>query len=101
MFDNRGWVLLAGLIVTLGAGLLPSTPAQAMYCRAVGVPAGCVIRPMPVVRAVPGVGIGAPGVGVARGVGAPGVGVAPGVGAPGVGRAPANLGGPVNRVGVR
>jgi len=45
--------------------------------------------------------------GVARrstvGVGAPGVGVTPGVGvgAPGVGVAPGNLGGPVNRVGVR
>lgn len=51
------------------------------------------------------VGAGAPGVGVApgAGVGAPGVGVAPGVGAgaPGPGVAPANLGGPVNRVGVR
>lgn len=45
--------------------------------------------------------------GVARrstvGLGAPGVGVTPGVGvgAPGVGVRPANLGGPVNRVGVR
>lgn len=44
------------------------------------------------------VGVGAVGVGVTPGVGvgAPGVGVMPG---PGV--APANLGGPVNRVGVR
>ena len=44
------------------------------------------------------VGVGAPGVGVAPGVGlgAPGVGIAPGPGA-----APVNLGGPVNRVGVR
>ncbi len=44
------------------------------------------------------VGVGAVGVGVVPGVGvgAPGVGVMPG---PGV--APANLGGPVNRVGVR
>ena len=44
------------------------------------------------------VGVGAPGVGVSPGVGlgAPGVGIAPG---PGV--APMNLGGPVNRVGVR
>ena len=44
------------------------------------------------------VGVGAPGVGVSPGVGlgAPGVGIAPG---PGV--APVNLGGPVNRVGVR
>lgn len=51
------------------------------------------------------VGLGAPGVGVVPGVGvgAPGVGVVPGVGvgAPGVGVAPMNLGGPVNRVGVR
>ena len=51
------------------------------------------------------VGAGAPGVGVTPGVGvgAPGVGVAPGVGAgaPGPGVAPGNLGGPVNRVGVR
>jgi len=105
MFDNKGWIPLAGLIVTLGGLLLPAGPAQAAYCRAVGIPAGCVIRPMPAVRAVPGVGVGvgAPGVGVARGVGvgAPGVGVARGVGAPRGGGASANLGGPVNRVGVR
>jgi hypothetical protein len=64
----------------------------------------------------PGVGAGAPGVGVAPGAGAGGAG-APGVGAggvggpasgigvapgPGVGQAaPSNMGGPVNRVGVR
>ncbi len=50
-------------------------------------------------------GVGAPGVGVTPGVGAgaPGRGVTPGVGAgaPGVGAAPGNVGGPVNRVGVR
>jgi hypothetical protein len=48
------------------------------------------------------VGVGAPGVGVAPGH-SPGVGLgAPGVGiAPGPGAAPMNLGGPVNRVGVR
>lgn len=50
------------------------------------------------------VGVGAPGVGVTPGVGvgAPGVGVTPGVGvgAPGV-NTPGNVGGPVNRVGVR
>ena len=42
---------------------------------------------------------------VTPGVGAPGVGVRPGVGVgapgPGAGVRPANLGGPVNRVGVR
>jgi hypothetical protein len=43
------------------------------------------------------VGAGAPGVGVTPGVGvgAPGVGVTPGV------NTPTNVGGPVNRVGVR
>lgn len=61
----------------------------------------------PGVGVTPGVGVGAPGVGVAPGVGAPGVGVTPGVGvgAPGVGVTPnpgvANVGGPVNRVGIR
>jgi len=53
----------------------------------------------------PGAGVGAPGPGATPGVGvgAPGVGVAPGVGAGarGVGVAPRNIGGPVNRVGVR
>ena len=52
------------------------------------------------------VGAGAPGVGVAPGVGAPGVGALPGAGAgqAGVGYSGGvgvNLGGPVNRVGVR
>ena len=52
----------------------------------------------PGVGVMPGVGVGAPGVSVRPGVGvgAPGVGVMPG---PGV--APVNLGGPVNRVGLR
>lgn len=57
----------------------------------------------PGVGATPGVGAGAPGAGVAPGVGAPGVGATPGAGAgaPGAGVAPGNVGGPVNRVGVR
>lgn len=79
-------------------GLVPRAGAV-VYCARPGVPAGCVVRP------VAGVGVGAPGVGVApRGVAAPGgVGGAPGVGlgAPGAGVAPANRGGPVNRAGVR
>lgn len=65
-----------------------ATPAQAavVYCKAVGVPKGCVVR-RPVVAPV---------------VVAPVV-VAPVVVAPRVGvyRRPANLGGPVNRVGRR
>ena len=79
---------VAGLFLTVAAA-----PAEAVvYCKTVGVPKGCVVRPAArVVR--PGVGVGAPGVGVRPGVG---------VGAPGVGvRGSPNLGGPVNRVGVR
>ena len=78
-------------------GLLATavSPAQAVvYCKTVGVPKGCVARPV-----VGAPGVGAPGVGVRPGVGvgAPGVGVTRGAG---VGAGP-NAGGPVNRVGVR
>jgi hypothetical protein len=71
--------------VSLGAG---SAEAAVVYCKTVGVPKGCVVRPgVPVVAATAAVG-------VARvGVGAPGVGVRPGT--------PLNRGGPVNRVGRR
>jgi hypothetical protein len=83
--------------------------AQVVHCTAVGVPVGCVARPLdrgaPGVGVLPGAGVGAPGPGVAPGVGAPGVGVAPdaGVGAAGErrhGEGP-NRGGPVNRPGAR
>lgn len=90
--------LSAFAAVSLGAA-----PAEAVvYCKTVGVPKGCVARPVapivaaPVARAaVVTPGVGAPGVGVTRGVGvgARGVGVRPGT--------PANRGGPVNRVGRR
>jgi hypothetical protein len=69
-----------------------------VYCKTVGVPKGCVMRPVggagaPGVGVLPGAGAGAAGVGLApgAGVGAPGPGVTPGV----------NRGGPVNRVGPR
>jgi hypothetical protein len=88
----RTGLMLAGLLA-----VAQSANAE-IYCRAVGVPKGCVVRP----------DAGAPGVGVAPGVGAgaPGVGVAPGVGAgaPGVGVTPeagVNRGGPVNHPGRR
>jgi len=68
-------------------------PAKAavVYCKTVGVPKGCVVRPTaPVATAV----VATPAVGVAGvGVGAPGVGVRAGT--------PLNRGGPVNRVGRR
>ena len=80
-------VLAGGLALALGTWLLQATSAQAVvYCTGVNYPAGCVARP------APGVGAGAPGVGVRPGVGA---------GAPGVGTQPANRGGPVNRPGAR
>jgi hypothetical protein len=71
-------------LVTLGAVSLGSDPAHAIvYCKSVGVPKGCVARPVaPAARAV-----------ATPGVGAAGVGVRPGT--------PMNRGGPVNRVGRR
>ena len=86
-------------LMLLGAGLLfvgslaDARLANAeVYCKTVGVPKGCVMRP--------GHDAGAPGVGVApgAGAGAPGVGVAPDAGAPGAG---VNRGGPGNRPGPR
>jgi hypothetical protein len=85
--------------------LATAVPAAAeVYCTGPGVPAGCVVRPDvgapgPGVR--PRAAVGAPGVGA----GAPGVGVAPGAGV-GVGAGPdndagVNRGGPVNRPGRR
>jgi hypothetical protein len=79
-------------------------PAQAavVYCKAVGVPKGCVVRPTRVVVycTAPGVPYGCV---VRRPVAVAPVVIAPVVVAPRVGvyRRPANLGGPVNRVGRR
>ena len=73
--------ILGGLafsaIFALATVAISSGPAGAVvYCKTVGVPKGCVARP------VGTVGVGAPGVGVRAGT-------------------PANRGGPVNRVGRR
>ncbi len=98
-FKGAGLSLVA--LSTLAVFALGSKPAEAVvYCKTVGVPKGCVVRPGAPVVVAPVVG-GAP---VARaavatpgyrgvGVGARGVGVRPGT--------PANRGGPVNRVGRR
>ncbi|CAH1661374.1 conserved exported hypothetical protein [Hyphomicrobiales bacterium] len=96
----KPWILTGiGALTWVAATGLPSPSQAVVYCKTVGVPKGCVARP---------VGVGAPGIGVRPGVGvgAPGVGVRPGVGvgAPGVGvrpRGAINRGGPVNRLGVR
>jgi hypothetical protein len=94
MLKKTGW-LSAGLtlaafsaVASFALGGVGSAQAAVVYCKTVGVPKGCVVRPAPVaVVAAPVVGVGAVG------VGAPGVGVRAGT--------PMNRGGPVNRVGRR
>ena len=76
MLKKAGW-LGAGLTLTALSTLASislgtaSAEAAVVYCKTVGVPKGCVMRPTPVVRA------------------------------PVVRASRVNLGGPVNRVGVR
>lgn len=89
--------LSAGLTMMMLAGAatvsLGTSPAQAVvYCKTVGVPKGCVVRPAAAVVVAPGAPVAAAAV-ATPGVGAPGVGVRAGT--------PMNRGGPVNRVGVR
>jgi hypothetical protein len=99
MLKKAGWVG-AGLALTalstlasisLGAG---SAEAAVVYCKTVGVPKGCVVRPTAAVVAAPvaAAAVVTPGV-AGVGVGAPGVGVRAGT--------PMNRGGPVDRVGRR
>jgi hypothetical protein len=81
-----GSLFYAGLALTaLTAVSVTAGPANAVvYCTTVGVPRGCVARPVaPVARRAV----------VTPGVGAAGVGVRPGT--------PMNRGGPVNRAGRR
>jgi len=89
--------LSAGLTMMMLAGAvtvsLGTSPARAVvYCKTVGVPKGCVVRPVGAVVVAPGAPVAAVAV-ATPGVGAPGVGVRAGT--------PMNRGGPVNRVGVR
>jgi hypothetical protein len=95
--------LLAGGIALSLAGFT-SVPAEAVvYCKTVGVPQGCVVRPVaPAASAAiyctaPGLPVGCIARPVVRevtpGIGAPGVGVRPGLGV--------NANGGVNRIGVR
>ncbi len=94
---NKNALLGAGLTLAALSTVVPLTfaadtaEAAVVYCKTVGVPKGCVVRPTAPVAAA---AVVTPGVGVAGvGVGAPGVGVAPGT--------PMKRGGPVNRVGRR
>jgi hypothetical protein len=97
---KTGW-LRAGLtlaavsvVAAFSFGMVAgSAEAAVVYCKTVGVPQGCVVRPTAaavVVAPAPAVVV-APVAGV--GVGAPGVGVRAGT--------PMNRGGPVDRVGRR
>jgi hypothetical protein len=93
MLKKTGW-LSAGLTLAAFSAVASFAPgvgsaqAAVVYCKTVGVPKGCVVRPTPVAV------VATPVVGVARvGIGAPGVGVRAGT--------PMNRGGPVNRVGRR
>src|SRR6187402_279072 len=101
MLKKAGW-LGAGLTLTALSALASislgtaSAEAAVVYCKTVGVPKGCVVRPTAAVVAAPvaAAAVVTPRVGVAGvGVGAPGVGVRAGT--------PMNRGGPVNRVGRR
>jgi len=91
--------LVAALAIVLGGGA-----AQAAVCVRPGFPVGCTAGVDSVVNPTPGVGYGAPGVGVRPAAG-PGVGPNHGgpakyhpAAGPGVG---SNMGGPVNRGGLR
>jgi hypothetical protein len=91
MLKKTGW-LSAGLTLAAFSAVASFAPvgvgsaqAAVVYCKTVGVPKGCVVRPTPVAAAV----VATPAVGVAR----VGVGVRAGT--------PMNRGGPVNRVGRR
>jgi hypothetical protein len=92
--SKRTGALSAGLTILALAGAamvsLGTSPAQALvYCKTVGIPKGCVVRPTAAVVVGPAAAV----VVATPGVGAPGVGVRAGT--------PMNRGGPVNRVGVR
>jgi len=94
---KKAGALSAGIVVAALASVaalsLSTGPAQAaVYCKTVGVPKGCVVRPTEAVVVAPAAPVAAAAV-ATPGVGAPGVGVRAGT--------PMNRGGPVNRVGVR
>ncbi len=60
-------MVFVALLTPIGLAAFAAPAEAVVYCRYVGVPAGCVARPGVALRAAPGVG--APGVGVAPGVG--------------------------------
>ena len=91
----------ASVVAAFSFGMVAgSAEAAVIYCKTVGVPKGCVVRPTAAVVVAPAPVVAAPAAAVVAAPGVAGVGV----GAPGVGvRAgePMNRGGPVDRVGRR
>ncbi|WP_430641423.1 hypothetical protein [Bradyrhizobium centrolobii] len=76
---KKAGALSAGLTIVALAGAamvtLGTSPAQAVvYCKTVGVPKGCVVRPTAAVVVAPAAPVAAAAV-ATPGVGAPGVGV--------------------------
>ena len=93
MSGKAGWLAASVISAAIATMSLGAGPAHAVvYCKTVGVPKGCVVRPVGAVVVAPGAPVAAVAV-ATPGVGAPGVGVRAGT--------PMNRGGPVNRVGVR
>ncbi|MBR0557040.1 hypothetical protein J5J10_15235 [Ciceribacter sp. L1K23] len=92
---------IAALALVGGMTVEPQPAHAVVYCKAVGVPKGCVARPAPVVYCTrPGYPVGC----VGRPAGAAVYCTRPGypVGCvPGPAGTPANRGGPVNRLGIR
>jgi hypothetical protein len=94
--------VLAPMILVLGSH---TAQAAVVYCKYIGVPKGCVVRPGVVLVPAPVVAAPVARARVATPVVAPVLTPGlPDLGAPGVGArygTPANRGGPVNRVGRR
>lgn len=100
-----GSAALFTLAVFAGGFMTVSLPQQAkaaVYCKAVGVPKGCVVRPAPaaIYCTRPGYPVGCVGRPGAAAVRCTRPGYPAGCAAGRV-RSPVNRGGPVNRIGVR
>lgn len=92
---------LAALAFVGGLTVAPEPAHAVVYCKAVGVPKGCVARPAPVVYCTrPGYPVGCVGRPARAAVHCTRPGYPVGC-VPGRAGTPANRGGPVNRLGLR
>ena len=79
---TRSFAATLALLLIMSVNAAPANAV--VYCKSVGVPKGCVVKPGVVLTPAPAVGVA----------------TTPAVGTPGV-NTPTNKGGPVNRVGRR